>query len=72
MEDKGLEPERGVNFQKTIVKRLNELEANANPVDSINYQLIYATSFVVDELNTDEYTVGDYYTQENKSLKNVI
>ena len=36
-----------------------------------DYQLIFATSMIAPELNKPEYTVGDYYTRENKSLKNV-
>ena len=64
MEDKGLEVERGINFQKTVVSRLQD-------VDEQTYQVIFATSFIDDELNKPEYTVGDYYTQRNKSLKNV-
>ena len=64
MEDKGLEPERGINFQKTIVGRLQD-------VNEQKYQVIFATSFVVEELNRPEYTVGEFYTRENKSLKNV-
>lgn len=64
MEDKGLEPERGVNFQKMVVKRLQD-------VNEQSYQVIYATSYIVDELDKPEYTVGEYYSQSNKSLKNV-
>lgn len=64
MEDKGLEVERGINFQKTVVSRLQE-------VNEQTYQVIFATSFIDDELNKPEYTVGDFYTQRNKSLKNV-
>ena len=62
MEDKGLEPERGMNFQKTVVDCLQNMNEQS-------YQVIFATSFIVDELNKPEYTVGDYYTQDNKSLK---
>ena len=64
MEDKGMEEERAKNFQRTIVKRLEEV---GNP----NYQLIFATSNIAEELDTQEYTIGEFYTQENKSLKNV-
>jgi flavodoxin len=64
MEDKGLEPERAVKFQKTIVRLLEQV-----PEDE--YQVIFATSYIVDELNVPKYTVGDYYTSEKKSLKNV-
>lgn len=68
MEDKGLEPERGMNFQRTVVNVLKEFTSKNL---ELGYQLIFATSFVVDDLNKPEYTVGDYYTQDNKSLKNV-
>jgi hypothetical protein len=64
MEDKGLEPERAVKFQKTIVRLLEQV-----PED--DYQVIFATSYIVDELNVPKYTVGEYYTSEKKSLKNV-
>jgi hypothetical protein len=64
MEDKGLEPERGVNFQKTVVNRLQDANEQS-------YQVIFATSYIVDELDKPEYTVGEYYTSEKKSLKNV-
>lgn len=38
---------------------------------TLNYQLIYATSMIAPELDTEEYVIGDYYTEDNKSLKNV-
>lgn len=62
MEDKGMEEERAKNFQRLIVKRLEEL-------GNKNYQLIFATSNIADELDTPEYTIGEYYTEKNKSLK---
>ena len=31
----------------------------------------FATSMIAPELNTPEFTVGEYYTESNKSLKNV-
>ena len=39
--------------------------------DEPNYQVIFATSMIAPELNTPEFTVGEYYTESNKSLKNV-
>lgn len=36
-----------------------------------DYQLIFATSNIAEELDTPEYTIGEYYTQDNKSQKNV-
>ena len=75
MEDKGMEEDRAKNFQRMIVKRLQELETrNLNPETGSqepNYQLIFATSNIADELDTPEYTVGEKYTSDNKSLKNV-
>lgn len=64
MEDKGMEEERAKNFQRMIVKRLQEL-------GNEDYQLIFATSNIADELNTPDYTIGEEYSQSNKSLKNV-
>ena len=82
MEDKGLEPDRAVKFQKTVVQMLKEYEEKEKELSTNNlkpetcnlkpeYQLIFATSMIAPELNKPEYTVGDYYTRENKSLKNV-
>ena len=75
MEDKGMEPERAANFQRIVIRRLNELETrNMKPeTGSIepNYQLIFATSMITPELDTPEYAIGEFYTWENKSLKNV-
>ncbi|SNR74239.1 AAA domain-containing protein [Maribacter sedimenticola] len=64
MEDKGIEKIRAENFQKILVEE-------AEKFNSENYQMIYTTSFIPDELNIDKYTVGDFYTEQNPSLKNV-
>lgn len=64
MEDKGMEEDRARNFQRIVVKHLNDMPDQ-------DYQLIFATSNIAEELNIPEYTVGDYYTRDNKSLKNV-
>ena len=64
MEDKGMEEGRAQNFQRIIMKRLKQMP----PVD---YQLIYATSNIAEELDIPEYVIGDKYTPNNKSLKNV-
>ena len=73
MEDKGMEEARAKNFQRLIVNRLNEFPSTLTDTlqSTPNYQLIFATSNIADELNTRDYTIGDYYTQDNKSLKNV-
>lgn len=64
MEDKGMEEDRAKNFQRIVVQRLKELPNQ-------NYQLIFATSNIAKELDNSEYTIGDFYTLQNKSLKNV-
>ena len=64
MEDKGLEEDRSRNFQKILVKRLTEF---GNP----NFQVIFATSMIAPDLDKPQYTVGEFYTKDNKSLKNV-
>lgn len=64
MEDKGIEKERAQNFQRIII-------GQAELKDENQYQLIYTTSFIPDELNNTAYCVGDFYTEENPSLKNV-
>lgn len=64
MEDKGLEQGRAEKFQRTVVNLLKKENQDG-------YQLIFATSMIAPELNTEEYVIGDYYTEQNKSLKNV-
>lgn len=64
MEDKGMEEDRAKNFQRIVVRRLEELKNR-------DYQLIFATSNIAEELDKPEYTIGEYYTQDNKSLKHV-
>lgn len=64
MEDKGIEKVRAENFQKILV-------SEAEKFNSESYQMIYTTSFIPDELNIDKYTVGQFYTEDNPSLKNV-
>jgi hypothetical protein len=64
MEDKGIEKERAQNLQRIIIQRLEKFSANT-------YQLIYTTSYITDELNSSPYVVGDFYTKENPSLKNI-
>lgn len=64
MEDKGIEKIRAENFQRILVEEAEKYNSN-------DYQMIYTTSFIPDELNIDKYTVGDFYTESNPSLKNV-
>tara|TARA_R110000868_G_scaffold53666_10_gene168268 strand:- start:76 stop:1983 length:1908 start_codon:yes stop_codon:yes gene_type:complete len=66
MEDNGIEEERAKNFQRLILK-------TAHDYSKANYQIIYTTSFIPEELEGSIYCVGDYYSEEgnNKSLKNI-
>lgn len=64
MEDKGIEPERAHNFQKVLVEMAEKYR-----IDS--FQLIYTTSHIWKKIDTPEYCVGEFYTETNKSLKNV-
>lgn len=64
MEDKGMEENRAKNFQRTIIKYLQK-------IGNDNYQLIYATSMCADEYDNEQYTVGEKYSEDNKSLKNL-
>lgn len=64
MEDKGIEMLRAQNLQKLLIERTNKFE-------DTSYQMIYTTSYITDELNKSPYVVGEYYTKDNKTLKNI-
>lgn len=64
MEDKGIEMKRAQNLQKLLIDRVSNYDANS-------FQIIYTTSYITDELEQSNLVVGDYYTKENPSLKNI-
>lgn len=64
MEDKGIEIERAQNLQKILIDRVTTFPQE-------NYQLIYTTSYITEELRESDYIVGEYYTKDNPSLKNI-
>lgn len=64
IEDKGMVEKRSQNFQNTIVDIANNIDAD--------YQIIFTTSMISPKLNIDKYTVGDFYSSDNKSLKGII
>ena len=64
MEDKGIEIKRAQNLQKILIDRVTQFDTNS-------YQMIYTTSFISDELKDSSYCVGDFYTLEKPSLKNI-
>ena len=61
VEDKGMEPERSMNFQRLLKEK-------SRSAKSTN-QMIIATSMIAPELDDPEITVGDYYTHENRTLR---
>lgn len=64
MEDKGIEPQRAVQFQQTLIDRLKDYTPDT-------FQVIYTTSYITPALDRSPYVVGDHYDVNNKSLKNV-
>ena len=64
MEDKGIEIKRAQNLQQLLIKRVNDY----NPE---SYQMIYTTSYITEELDKSSFVVGEYYTKESPSLKNI-
>lgn len=65
MEDKGIEMKRAQNLQRLLIERVNHFDLNT-------FQMIYTTSYITDELDNSPYVVGEYYTKENPSLKNIM
>ncbi|ASZ11186.1 hypothetical protein KTO58_19280 [Chitinophaga pendula] len=64
MEDKGIEEKRAQNFQRIVVTEAEKHSSNT-------YQMIFTTSFIAPELNNEKYVVGEYYSKDKPSLKNV-
>lgn len=61
IEDKGMTEARSQNFQRLLVKMCSEL--------SVEHQIIFTTSMIDPSLDNDQFTVGDKYDFNNKSLK---
>lgn len=57
-----MEKERSQNFQKLLVQMCSKQSREG-------YQMIFTTSMIAPELNTNEYCIGDEYSEKNKSLK---
>lgn len=60
VEDKGMEQIRSHNFQRIIVDQSKLAE--------VPHQIIFTTSMMNPELDTAEFTIGPYYTHDNKTL----
>lgn len=64
IEDKGMNESRSRNFQKNLVEL-----ANAEEFKDTKFQIIFTTSMVAEAVNIPAYTIGSYYTPDNKALK---
>ncbi|SLN76873.1 hypothetical protein ROG8370_03920 [Roseovarius gaetbuli] len=60
IEDKGMEDLRSHNLQNLVVERSNEA--------GVEHQVIFATSKISPDLDTDEFVVGRYYTEAEPTL----
>lgn len=63
IEDKGMEVQRSHNLQLQILRKSNEAVAQ--------HQVIFATSMIAPELDEEAFTVGEYSTRDNPTLRNV-
>jgi hypothetical protein len=61
IEDKGMEEERSQLFQREIVKLSEGLKTV--------HQIIFSTSMIDSELNNSDYCIGEFYNEQNKTLK---
>jgi len=62
IEDKGMEELRSRNFQLNLFKKSQQFS-------QIDHQMIISTSMIEPSLNVPEICIGDFYTNESKSLK---
>jgi hypothetical protein len=60
LEDKGMEPERSQNFQRLLVQRSEEMQAD--------HQLIFATAMIAPELVKSGYVVGEFSSHGDRTL----
>ena len=60
IEDKGMEVERAQNFQRMIVSNVKKADSES--------QVIFGTSMIAPDLETDEYVVGRRSTRESRTL----
>lgn len=61
IEDKGMEPIRSQSFQKELVQFSSEV--------NMGHQIIITTSMISPELDNTALCVGEFYTEEKKTLK---
>lgn len=61
IEDAGMEEERSKTFQRVVCDKAVSAKRP--------FQIIYTTSMIEENLDQPEYTIGEYYTKTNKTLK---
>lgn len=61
IEDKGMEPVRSQSFQNEVVKISSESD--------VRHQIIITTSMISPELDNSNLCVGDFYSENNPTLK---
>jgi hypothetical protein len=61
IEDKGMTEARSQNFQRMLIKLSSSL--------NVEHQIIFTTSMIDPSLDNDNYTIGEKYDFNNKSLK---
>lgn len=63
IEDKGMQPDRSKSFQRKIVQ--------LSSLSKVKHQIIFATSMIDEELNKTDLCVGEFYDENNKTLKHL-
>lgn len=61
IEDKGMTEARSQNFQRVMIALARAIK--------VDHQIIFTTSMIDPTLNIEEFTVGDMYDYNNKSLR---
>lgn len=64
IEDKGMNEARSRNFQKNLVNL-----ASSDELKEKRFQIIFTTSMMEKTLDVPTFTIGEYYTPNNKALK---
>ena len=60
IEDKGMVAKRSQKFQHLIIDSLDEIESE--------FQIIFTTSMIADDLDNTPYCVGPYYPEGSYTL----
>lgn len=61
IEDKGIEVERSQNFQSLLSQRSADTQ--------VRHQIIFATSMIAPELDSERFVVGGHSTHDNRTLR---